>query len=221
MPFPLLSPRRPKGETFDQVPQWFMRRLINAGEFENFEELAFKLLFYFAKVRNSKDITPWTTNEELSERVGAGPKRTKRARLALLEIGVVRQETKRKEIRFRLVFKDPYVHTQETTAGQTPLRPLKASSKSWGQTTTATATERDVHLDASVEGGFPSGVYAETADNLDRFGPQLTPKGQASLDCDSAWPQSWDDVGASPDSLAPRAYTAGEDVDSIAQGNPQ
>lgn len=219
MPFPA-APRRPKGETFDQIPQWFVRHLIKLDEFTKFEELAFKLLVYFCKARNSKDFTPWTTIDDLSKLMGAGWKRTKKALTRLLEIGVIRQETQRRSIRFRLVFKDPYAHAQEQdtdTAGQTPLRLRKADS--WGRRpATARATERDLSVYASVEGRSPSGEYVETTDNPDQFDTQSYPKRQASKE---PWPQTWDDIEAPPSSADTPAYIAGEDVESFAQGRPQ
>ena len=213
--------RRPPGETFDQIPAWFIRYLIKTGEFKKFDELAFKLLVYFAKTKNSKDITPWTTIDDLTGLVGACWRRTKTALTRLLEIGVIRQETQRRSIRFRLVFKDPYAHAQEQatdTAGQTPLRSRKADS-GITRTATATATKADVHVDASVEGRSPSCEYVKTADNPARFSTQSYPKRQASKE--PSWPPTWDDIDAPHSSADASVYTAGEDVDSIAQGRPQ
>lgn len=166
-----------------------MRRLIKSDGFKKFDELAFKLLVYFCKVRSNKDLTPWTTIDDLSVLVDAGWKRTKRSLTRLLEIGVIRQESQRRSTRFCLVFKDPYAHEQEQgtdTAGQTPLRSRKADSRITG-TATATATKTDVHLYASVEGRSPSSEYVKTADRPDQFGTQSCPKRQASSDDSPAW----------------------------------
>lgn len=233
MPYPTPT-RRPKGETWDQIPQWFMRHLVKSGDFAKFDELAFKLLVYFAKARSSKDLTPWTTNEKLSELVGAGPKRTKRAVGCLREIGVIRQTTECRQIRFHLVFKDPYDHFQDQdTAGQIPPRHRWRSTATPTTNEPATATAStastrsredirqtpmnvDVHLDASVEGRFPSGEYAETEDNPARYGTQSGPKGQATKDDDPAWLHEQND-----EPKQASGYTAGEDVDSGSQGRPQ
>ena len=192
-----------------------MRRLVKSGDFTKFDALAFKLLVYFSQKRNAKDLTPWTTIEELSTLAGAGWRKTKRALTRLLEFGVIRQETQRRSTRFCLVFKDPYAHAQEQdTQGQTHLRSTNADA--WGDgTATAPATKADVHVYASVEGRSRSSKYAETADNPARFGTQRCPKRQASQDGDPAWLTEHDEPEY------PAGYTAGEDVDSIAQGRTQ
>jgi hypothetical protein len=201
---------------FDKFPRW----VAKDSDFPKLDELACKLLVYFAHVRGwTSDTTPWTTVEELAERVGANWRRTKRALLILGALGAIRTETKRREKRFKVIYLNPHDHSQEqATAGQTPLRSGKADSRIT-RTATATTTNVDVHLDASVEGRSPSGEYVESADNPDRFGTLNCRKRQASIE--PAWPQTWDDIAAPKSSADASVYTAGEDRDSIAQGHPQ
>jgi hypothetical protein len=169
---------------FNKIPRWVTK---DPG-FPKLDPLAYKLLGYFCDVRNwSSDVTPWTTIEELSKRIGASWRKTKRALLVLGTLGAIRTETKRREKRFKVVYLNPHDHSQEQeTAGQTPLRSGKADS-GITRTATATTTNVDVHLDASVEGRSPSGEYVETTDNLDRFGTQNCPKRQTSSDDSPAW----------------------------------
>lgn len=155
-----------------------MRRLTQKNEFSNFNELSFKLLVYFTRVRNSKDLTPWTTIDDLSVRVGASWRRTKKALSELREIGVIRQVTQRRQFQIMLVFKDPFNH-ELNTAGQTPLRPFNADSLN-RRTATKQATGEDFHLDASVEGCVQSSLYVKTSENRHHFGKQTSAKSQAS-----------------------------------------
>lgn len=197
---------------FDKFPRWVAK---DPG-FPKLDELACKLLLYFAHVRGWKsDTTPWTTIEELAERIGASWRRTNRALIILGTLGVIRTETKRREKRFKIIYWSPHDHAHEQdTAGQTPLRSRNADA--WGdRTATEPATKLDVPLNASVEGRSPSSVYAKTADNHDRFSTQNCPERQATKDDVPVWHQEPDE------SEQTSGYTAGEDVDSIAQGRLQ
>jgi hypothetical protein len=197
---------------FDKIPRW----VAKAPDFSNLDELACKLLVYFANVRKwGNDTTPWTTTDELSQRIGASWKRTKRALVILGALGAIRTETKRREKRFKIIYLSPHDHSQEQdTAGQTPLR--SRNTDAWGDSTATTpATKLDVPLDASVEGRYPSSVYAKTEDNLDRFVTLICPKRQASLGDDPAW------LRENEEPAHASGYTAGEDVDSIVLGRPQ
>ena len=171
------SPGREPRAGFDKFPRWIIR---DPG-FPGLDPLAIKLLGYLCASRKwGTDTTAWTTVDQLSKRIGASWRRTKRALLVLGTFGVIRTETERREKRFRLIYRNPQDHSEvQAKPGHTPLRPFKQDSQVEGTTTEATPT-LDVQLDASVEGHSPSSVYAEMTEKPDRFDTQVGSKRQAS-----------------------------------------
>lgn len=178
-------------KSFDKVPRWPAKR----DDFHELDELACKILYFLSHARTWKtDVTPWTTIEELAERVGGSWRRTKRAVSILAALGAVRIETLKRNTRFRLIYSDPFDHEHEQAVTQTEA-----------------ITDLDVAVDASVEGRSPSGLYANTADKPTRFGIEATPKTQATSDDSPAWlnEHSAPEPG--------EGYIAGEDLELLGQ----
>jgi len=181
---------------FDPVPRWFIKTLMNTGEFAKFEPLAFKVLHYFSyKRRWDGHRTPWTSTQELSQEFGVSWRRMKRALSALEEVGVVRTETEKREKRFRLNFQDPLCHEQafqQRNGTALASLPQPAWQRHYFESNHRTAErEIDSSLDASVEGHSPSGASAESSHIPGRFGTQPCPKRQADLDDDGEAVPDW------------------------------